>query len=490
MADEKENCGLHRCIDWKQGFLIAIGIPLAIIPTIGLTVNLLWAASIVLWGMSVLQGFLQNMAFGELATAFPNASGIPGFAQEIFKSKDGKKRKYDRGKMVGGLCAWAYWFVWAPGLAIFIMIIGIYLGGLYPSIAAMDPLTLNLILSLIILGGLALLASRGLKYSARLGLAVAIFTIVPMFIIVIAPFLTGNFHPENISSAWIPTGWTWDGNHIMMVLGLIVIAQWSACCWEVVAVYGPEYKKPSKDLPKALFVTGIFCLIMYVLIQVSVIGTLGVGVAGDLSPTALPPLQLVAEASFGSLGGTFMVLMLIATMVVLIQIGYSAAARAMHSMSIQGNLPRWFAKTNSKGEPMRAVMVVAVFNLGLVLMGSPVAVLAASAIAYVVAFAIGLVAYVKAKRDIEMSKLERPYKAPRGWIYVAAALAILQVPFLIIGAIYINNFEYGLLPTVVGFGVLAVFFPLWIYSQHENQKIADREEAKLAESSKIEMQGK
>ena len=55
---------------------------------------------------------------------------------------------------------------------------------------------------------------------------------------------------------------------------------------------------------------------------------------------------------------------------------------------------------------------------------------------------------------------------------------------------YINNFEYGLLPTVVGFGVLAVFFPLWIYSQHENQKIADREEAKLAESSKIEMQGK
>ncbi len=84
----------------------------------------------------------------------------------------------------------------------------------------------------------------------------------------------------------------------------------------------------------------------------------------------------------------------------------------------------------------------------------------------------------------------RRNKAPRGWIYVAAALAILQVPFLIIGAIYINNFEYGLLPTVVGFGVLAVFFPLWIYSQHENQKIADREEAKLAESSKIEMQGK
>ncbi|MGD0818483.1 MAG: APC family permease [Methanomassiliicoccales archaeon] len=486
MADENDNCGLRRCINWKQGFLIAIGIPLAIIPSIGLTTGLLWGASILLWGMSVLQGFLQNMAFGELATTFPNASGIPGFAQEIFKSKDGKKRKYDRGKMIGGFCAWAYWFVWAPGLVIFIMIIGIYLGSLFPAIAAMDPMVLNLILSLIILGALALVASRGLKHSARLGLAVAIFTIVPMLIIVIAPFLTGNFHADNITSAWVPADWTWDGDHIMMLLGLIVIAQWSACCWEVVAVYGPEYKKPSKDLPKALFVSGIFCLVMYVLIQISVIGTLGVPVAGD--PYAVP-LQLVAEASFGSMGATFMILMLIATMIVLIQIGYSAAARAMHSMSIQGNLPRWFAKTNSRGEPMRAVMIVALFNLGLVLMGSPLAILAASAIAYVFAFAIGLVAYVKAKRDIEMAKLERPYKAPRGWIYVAAVLAILQIPFLLIGAVYINNYEYALVGNMIGFGVLAAFFPLWIYSQHEIKKAADKEEAKVV-TSVLEMQGK
>jgi amino acid transporter len=436
--------------------------------------------------MSVLQGFLQNMAFGELATTFPNASGIPGFAQEIFKSKDGKKRKYDRGKMIGGFCAWAYWFVWAPGLAIFIMVIGIYLGGLFPSIAAMDPLTLNLILSLVILGGLALIASRGLKASARLGLAVAVFTIVPMLIIVIAPFLTGNFHLENITSSLVPATWTWDGDHVMLILGLIVIAQWSACCWEVVAVYGPEYKKPSKDLPKALFVSGAFCLVMYVLIQVSVIGTLGVDWAND--PYAVP-LQMVADAAFGSTGATVMILLLIATMIVLIQIGYSAAARAMHSMSIQGNLPRFFAKTNSKGEPMRAVIVVALFNLGLVFMGSPISILAASAIAYVVAFAIGLAAYVKAKRDIELKNLERPYKAPRGWIYVAAVLAVLQVPFLIIGAIYINNLEYGLAANLVGFGVLAVFFPLWIYSQHEVKKREDKEES-LLKVSAMEMQGK
>jgi hypothetical protein len=67
-------------------------------------------------------------------------------------------------------------------------------------------------------------------------------------------------------------------------------------------------------------------------------------------------------------------------------------------------------------------------------------------------------------------------------------LAVLQVPFLVIGAIYINNYEYGLLANVVGFGVLAAFFPLWIYSQIENRKRADLEEAKI--SAGMELQGK
>jgi amino acid transporter len=476
MGEDKENYSLHRSINWKQGFLIAIGIPLAIIPTIGYTVSFLWAASIILWGMSVIQGFLQNMAFGELATAFPNASGIPGFAQEIFKSKNSDKKKYDRGKLIGGFCAWAYWFVWAPGLAIFIIIIGAYLQGLFPSLASVDSMTLNLLIGVIILGGLAILSSRGLKYGARLGLAIAIFTVIPIMIIVAAPFLTGNFHPEYITSSIVPTGWVWDGDHIMLILGLMVIAQWSACCWEVVAIYGPEYKKPSTDLPKALFVTGIFCLIMYVLIQTSVIGAIGVD--GVLA-APISPLQPVAEMAFGSIGGSLVIAMLIAAMIILIEIGYTGGARAMHSMSMQGNLPRWFAKTNSKGEPMRAIFVIAIVNLFLLLLGNPVAILAASAIAYIFAFAIGLAAYVKAKRDPELRKLDRPYKAPYGWIWVAAALAILQIPFLMVGALYIDNLSYGLMPTVVGFAVLAIFFPLWIISQHENHKPTLKESASM-----------
>ena len=409
------------------------------------------------------------MAFAELATTFPNASGIPGFCQEIFKSKDSESKKYDRGRFIGGFVGWAYWLVWAPGLAVFIIIICNYLGAVFPELAAMDQLQLNIILGLIVLGGLAVIASTGLKSGAILGLIVGLLTIVPIALIALAPFATGNFHMENITSAMVPADWTWDGDHIMMILGLVVLAQWSACCWEMVAVYGPEYNKPSVDVPKALFAAGIVCLVMYVLIQTSVIGALGVeGVLAE----PISPLYGVAVTCFGSLAGSIVILLMVFACILLIQIGYSAGARAMHSMALEGNLPRWFAKTNSKGEPMRGILVIALFNLLLlfILQGNPVAILAMSAIGYVFVFALALFAYVKANRDPNLAKLERPYKAPRGWKWVALVLGILQMPFLLIGAVYINNYAYGLAPTLVGFGVLALFIPLWFYSQRENHK--------------------
>ena len=93
----------------------------------------------------------------------------------------------------------------------------------------MDQLTLNIVLGIIILGGLAIVASTGLKSGALLGLIVGLLTIVPIALIALAPFVTGNFHLENITTAMVPSDWSWDGDHLMMILGLVVIAQWSAC---------------------------------------------------------------------------------------------------------------------------------------------------------------------------------------------------------------------------------------------------------------------
>ncbi|HAD31201.1 MAG TPA: amino acid permease, partial [Methylophaga sp.] len=56
---------LERSIDWKQGLAIASGVPLLILPSLGYFPLWVASAAILIWGLSVLQGFMQNLAYAE-----------------------------------------------------------------------------------------------------------------------------------------------------------------------------------------------------------------------------------------------------------------------------------------------------------------------------------------------------------------------------------------------------------------------------------------
>lgn len=154
---------------------------------------------------------------------------------------------------------------------------------------------------------------------------------------------------SNITSQWLPADWAWDAHHILILLGLFAMAQWSACAWETAAIYGPEYKNPGSDVPKALFVCGVVCFFSFVLVQAAVIGVLGV--EGTIAQP-ISPMIPVAQAAFGSAGAVVAIVMLIAAMVLIIQTAYLGSARAMHSMATEGNLPKIFGKLNSPVPPL------------------------------------------------------------------------------------------------------------------------------------------
>jgi amino acid transporter len=452
-------------MNWKQGLVIALGVPLLILPSIGYTASYLWGAAILLWGLSVFQGFMQNIAYGELATAFPKASGLPGFAQAVFSRKKGTNKKYDKGMFVGGFSAWGYWFAWCPVLAIFSLTIGSYLSGLVPELEDFSAFQLSLIAGLIIFAGLTIINSRGLAGSARSQLILAVFSLIPLIVIAVAPFFTGDFKLSNITDSWMPTDWNWGWENILILLGLFAIAQWSACAWETAAIYGPYYKKPGSDVPKALFSCGIICLFTFVFIQMSATGTLGVdGILAE----PVSPLLPVAELVFGDAGSMVLVIMLIAAMVLIIQTAFLGSSQAMKSMADEGNLPRFLGKVNSKNVPVRAMVLIAVFNVFLITLKTPTAILAASAIGYVCANSISLFSFVKARRDPELAKLDRPFKAPKFWTWIALAFALFNIPACLIGVMYLNGLEFGWTPILVGVIVLACYIPLWWFSQRQN----------------------
>lgn len=252
----------------------------------------------------------------------------------------------------------------------------------------------------------------------------------------------------------------------MILLGIFAMAQWSACAWETAAIYGPEYKKPHSDVPKALFSCGFVCLFTFILVQAAVTGTLGI--EGILAQPISPMLPL-AQAAMGPIGAYISIIMLVAAMILIIQTAFLGSARAMHSMAIEGNLPHVFSKINANGTPVFAMIVIALFNLALISFGTPTAILAASAIGYVCANGISLFAYVKAKTNPRLAGLDRPFKAPSGWKNVALLFGLFNLPLCLIGIIYLNSLEIGWTSTIVGFIVLSLYIPLWFYSQHEVQ---------------------
>jgi amino acid transporter len=459
--------GLERSIDWKQGLAIALGVPLLILPSLGYLPLYLSAAAILIWGLSVIQGFFQNAAYAEMATTFPKASGLPGFAQAVFRTEN-YRGKYDKSKLLGGFSAWSYWFAWNPVLAIFAILVGGYLHGLFPALGQnFSEYQLSLISGLVIFTGLFIINWFGLKEGAILGYVLAAFSLVPLIVLTVAPFATGHVDLANITGNWMPADWSWDMHHILILLGIFAIAQWSACGWETAAIYGPEYKNPAKDVPKALFACGIICFFSYVLVQAAVIGVLGVdGVVAE----AVSPLIRVAQATFGQAGSVVTIIMLIAAMILIIQTAYLGSSRALHSMSMEGNLPRSLGKTNRHGTPFVALLVTAAFNMVLISMGSMAAILAAAAIGYTCANGISLFAYVRARRHPAFASLERPFKAPRGWKHVAMLFGLFNLPLCLVGVVYLNSLEIGWTSTWLGFIVLSLYIPIWLYSQREQRR--------------------
>lgn len=472
-----EESGLARTVSWKQGMFIALGVPLLILPSIYDVASIIWGLCIFVWTISVLQGFVQNLAYGEMVTLFPNATGLPGCAQAVFTNPDCKD-KINKGKLIGAFSAWCYWFAWCPVVAIFTMMIGDYLFQMFSlELTGWAAIGLYMAVGAIIVVVMYILGTRGLEGGAKVGTILALISLIPIVIILIGALAQGMFDFSNITNDLTKPGWSWSFEDIILVLGCFGLAQWSACAWETAAIYGPEYKEPGKDVPKALFSCGIICLIMYFFVSTVVYGSLGQAGIDSAGYATLAP---IAEFAFGEYGSYIALFFLIVAMILIIQTGFLGSSRTLHSMSLEGNLPKWFGKTNANGMPANAMVFVSIFNLLLVFIiefsafilemsTTSMTVLTASALGYCIANCIALAAFYVTKTSPRFKDLERPFKAPRGWKYVILVMCVVQCvvffPSLMYWSYYLTG---GFIAIALALIILILFIPLWYWVQGKN----------------------
>jgi amino acid transporter len=458
---------LAKELRWWDGFILALAVPIYLFPDLGASaVKLGVIACIAVWMLSVIIGALQTSIYVELALMFPHKSGsLPSWAQEAWK-------RYT--PLVGPFVAWAYWAGWCVVLAINGLLVGEYLrAAAFPSA---DPVRFPQIVGTMLLVVLAGIDIIGLKTAKWVRYVLGFMVMVPILIIMFGAYLSGQFSTDHLQPLGIPGGrGTWAGFTIFMYW--LYLAGWSSYAFEAVAVHAPEYKYTMRDTPIALHSSAIFSIVVYSLVPLGLIATLGLsGIAAD----TLTPFDKALKTILGANFGTLIVFFVIAALILAAQMSAVASVRALWQMAKNGLTVTGFSMLNRSGSPYIAVLFTYGFNILIIwTIGTPIWILVASNVGYISAHIITLGGYLLLRRD--QPNAVRPIKRGPAWVYLAGALLIVNLVAMIISAFGLAGEDagwsavFGPWPFFAGLGtiiVLAFGLYAWRTYMQPNTRVA------------------
>jgi amino acid transporter len=470
---------LIRALSWRGAFWVAAGVPPLVLFSLGGIAGVAGKMAFAVWMISMVMGFLQSFTYAEMAGMFGNKSG----GASIY----GATAWLRYSKVIAPLSVWCNWFAWSPVLSLGCAIAaGYILNALFPipaadaqavldymaanagataedAVAALTPAVrgwtaLDLAIpglgtlhfnATFLIGAILMLIifaiqHRGIASTANAQKWLAIIVLVPLFLVGIVPILNGSIVEANVtglvppSAAYSGEDGTWNVGGWTLILGALYIAAWSTYGFETAVCYTRELRDPARDTFRAIFFSGLLCMVFFFLIPFSFQGVFGH--AGMLAPGIVDGTG-IAEA-LGSMVGAgrvvaqiFVILMILALFLA-IMTAMAGSSRTLYQGSKDGWLPRYLSHVNEHGAPTRAMWTDFAFNLFLLALASDLAgyfyVLAISNVGYIIFNFLNLNAgWI---HRIDSPHLPRPWKAPTVLIGINTVLAFVNALFLGAGA--------------------------------------------------------
>ncbi len=188
--------------------------------------------------------------------------------------------------------------------------------------------------------------------------------------------------------------------------------------------FAEEMHDPTRNLPRALFISMAGATAVYLLVAVS--ATAAVGWQALSESTA--PLALVARQALGPAADTGLSLIALAATANTVLLLLVAAARSVYGMATAGVLPWWLGVVDRRGVPTRATLVVTAITGALVLLGDLTRVAALTDAAVLMSF---LLVNLSLPWVIRRG-LAGPGVAGRGLDFVLPVLALLMCGWLLV----------------------------------------------------------
>jgi amino acid transporter len=498
--------GLERGIDWTGAFWVASGVPPLVLFSIGAVAAIVGNLSWVVWTASIIMGFIQSFTYAEIAGLFPNKSGGTSVYGAIAWVR--------YGKLIAPISVWCNWFAWSPVQAIGSgLAAGYILNGLFAPDSVINTWQLTLldlgavksglslrinavfVLGAVILIAVKLIQDGGILRSANTTKILGISAMIPLILIGVMPLLTGDIVKAHFfpllplahdaagtvsQGSWNLAGWT-------VIAGGMFLAAWSTYGFETAVCYTGEFKNPKTDTFKAIFYSGLLCLVVYTLVPFTFQGYLGLGdlvtpavldangtvvtpavYSGMLAPeiySGMGVAQVMARMVHigGTVGGAFVIIMLILALVLSLMTSMAGSSRTLYQASLDGWLPKYLSRLNHHGAPTSAMWTNLAFNLALLLMSDYVFVLAAANVGYLIFSFLNLNAGWIHRMD--RPDQSRPWRAPSWIIAAGAVLGFVNLAFMGMGA---DVTGVGALRSGLIFAALIV--PVFVYRHYLQDK--------------------
>jgi len=388
----------------------------------GLAAEIAGPAAILVFALNGIVTAFTGLSYAELAASIPKSGGGYAFVREIFAD------------LPSFIMGWMLWFaymiaggLYALGFAPnFLELLHVY--GIVPPPDEVGAVVLPVVdvgvplaFLLAFVAVLGLVALNAVSTAAS-GSAETIFTIIKVSILVV--FVAFGFASPMFSGAefqpLFPEGA--GATAILPAMGLTFIAFEG---YDLITTVTEEVKNPRENIPKAIFVSLIATVVVYLAVVTVAVGTLGAegladaGEAGIASaatsfmPTGLPIIQN---------GGALIVFGAVFSTLTALNAVVIASSRVAFAMGREGQLLPSFGQIHHRyGTPFVAILASAVVMLGSVALPTQSAGNMAS-LFFLLSFIIVNVAVIRLRR--ERPNMNRPYEIPYYPVPVVLGIAL------------------------------------------------------------------
>ncbi len=339
----KKKMGLGSCI------LVIIGacVGSAIFSISGMTVYLAGGSAVLSWVIAALLYCAYGILLSELAVRYPSSGGIYIFPKRAFGGR--------RGSFWGFVSAWGYIISNIIAIGFSAIYAGTYFSAGFPGIASSRIFSIAAVIIA------PLIIFSGKKRSQIIQNLLIILLIATMLIYCGSAIFGGHFQSSHFDN-FFNAGVGGKGGFLSAVP--LAMVAYGGCV--AVSFMTSEVRNPSRNVSLSLFLGLGITAVLYILIIISIIGTLPISVLKEDSEMRFIPI--FASISVGYLSDSLWLsvlvsvcatIALVTTIIILLRVN----ARAIQAMSIEAFFPKVFYKEDKNGTPVAAIAIMGAMAL-------------------------------------------------------------------------------------------------------------------------------